>query len=147
MLGDVSTLTARLTTGTLLGLAGLHVAWGRGSSFPFGDRTELADAVVGAPVVPEPVACFLVAGGLATGGLLVNGVSGLPVVLRRFGLLAMAAVFGLRAALGFCGKTDLVSPGSDSSRFRRLDRRIYSPLCLVLAAGSLVARGEEPPRA
>jgi hypothetical protein len=36
------------------------------------------------------------------------------------------------------GRTDLVSPGSISPRFRRLDRRYYSPLCLALAmaAGS-----------
>ena len=52
----------------------------------------------------------------------------------------MAGVFGTRAAVGWAGKTDLVSPGSNSARFRRLDKRLYSPLCAALAAGSVSAR-------
>ena len=72
-----------------------------------------------------------------------HGTTWLPVTpgaLRRTGLLAMAGVFGTRAAVGWAGKTDLVSPGSNSARFRRLDKRLYSPLCAALAAGSVSAR-------
>jgi hypothetical protein len=35
------------------------------------------------------------------------------------------------------GRTDLLAPGSSSERFRSLDRRVYSPICLTLAALSL----------
>ena len=51
----------------------------------------------------------------------------------------MAGVLGLRGGLGLFGKTDLVSPGSNSERFLRLDRRIYAPLCIALSLGSLAA--------
>jgi hypothetical protein len=40
------------------------------------------------------------------------------------------------------GRTDLLSPGATSARFRAKDRRLYSPLCLALAALSVpAARG------
>jgi hypothetical protein len=44
-----------------------------------------------------------------------------------------------RGALGLTGKTRLVSPSSASERFGRLDRRVYSPLCLVLAGLSALS--------
>jgi hypothetical protein len=51
----------------------------------------------------------------------------------------MTSAFAVRAVAGWLGRTDLISPGSDSVRFRRLDRRVYSPLCAALAAGSFHA--------
>jgi len=39
--------SGRLTAITLFAIAGLHVAWGLGSSFPFQNREELADSVWG----------------------------------------------------------------------------------------------------
>ena len=71
--------SARLTSCLLTALAVLHAAWGLGSAFPFRSRTELADAVVGSSVVPPPMACFAVAGALATGTALVADVMPLPV--------------------------------------------------------------------
>jgi hypothetical protein len=136
----MSALAKRATGGTLLALAGLHVAWGCGSAFPFKSGQDLAEAVVGGQEVPPPTACFAVAAALLLGGVLVHDVPHTPDALRRTGLLAMAGVFGTRAALGWAGKTDLVSPGSNSARFRRLDKRMYSPLCAALAAGSVSAR-------
>jgi hypothetical protein len=130
----------RLTAVVLAALAGLHVAWGRGSAVPFADRGELADAVIGRQQVPGPGACYAVAAALGVGAALVGGVPGVSHDRRRAGLLGMAGVLGLRGALGLVGMTDLLSPGSTSERFRRLDRRVYSPLCLALAAGSLAAR-------
>jgi hypothetical protein len=134
-------ITARLTGGVLAALAVLHLAWGLGSAFPFRTRRELADAVVGSSLVPPPMACFAVAGALATGTVLVANVIPIPPPIRRISLLGMAAVFGFRSALGFSGKTALVSTGSDSERFVRLDRRIYAPTCLGLSIGSLVSMG------
>jgi hypothetical protein len=128
-----------LTAGTLAALAGLHVAWGRGSSLPFPDRRALAELVVGTDRVPGPAACYAVAGALAAGCVLVLDAPWLPPSLRRVGLLGMAGVFFGRGALGLAGRTNLVAPGSESPRFRRLDRRLYSPLCIGLALGSLAA--------
>lgn len=128
-----------VTATSLLGLAGLHVAWGRGSTFPFSDRDGLNDAVIGHRTSPSPSACFAVAGALAVAAALVADVPGLPRGVQRLGVTGVAAVLATRAGLGFSGRTDLASPGSVSTRFRRLDRRIYSPLCLALAAGALAA--------
>jgi hypothetical protein len=136
----VAEVTKRLTAGALAAIAGLHVAWGRGSPFPFADRDQLADAVIGARRVPSPAACYVVAGALGTAAALVEGAPPLPPELRRVGLLGVAGVLGLRGALGLVGRTDLVSSGSDSPRFRRLDRRLYAPLCVALALGALDAR-------
>jgi Protein of unknown function (DUF3995) len=96
--------------------------------------------VVGGPDLPPRAACFAVAAALATGCALVADVPVVPDGLRRPALLAMAGILSLRSALGFVGMTALLSPGSDSAQFRRLDRRLYALLCLGLALGSLAAR-------
>ena len=57
--------------------------------------------------------------------------------LRRSGVCVVAAALGARAVLGFTGKTDLVSPGSVSDKFREMDKRYYAPLCLALAVGAV----------
>jgi hypothetical protein len=53
-------------------------------------------------------------------------------------------VLSVRGVLGVAGRTDLVSPGSSSPRFRALDRKLYSPLYLTIAA--LAAPAARPPR-
>jgi hypothetical protein len=128
-----------LTAATLAAIGGLHVAWGRGSSFPFRTHAELTDAVVGAEVVPSPAACNAVAAALFTASALVADIPIAPRRLRRVGRLGVATVLFTRSAVGFAGRTDLLSPGSVSPRFRGLDRRVLSPLCLALAVGSATA--------
>lgn len=59
---------SNVTAGVLLTAAGLHVAWGAGSSFPFRSTAELTENVVGSPHPPSRSACFSVAvllGGIA----------------------------------------------------------------------------------
>ena len=46
----------------MLGIAGVHVAWGRGSAFPFATVEEMHDAVIGRPVSPSPASCYAIAG-------------------------------------------------------------------------------------
>jgi hypothetical protein len=134
------TATRGTTATTLLAIAGLHVLWGRGSTFPFAGRDALNDAVIGRTSTPPPSACFAVAGALTAAASLVADVPRLPRWLQRLGVTGAAVVLASRAALGFAGRTDAVSPGSASPRFRQLDRRCYAPLCLVLAAGALSSR-------
>ena len=133
---QVSAVTA---SGVLFGLAGLHAAWGAGSAWPFPGRRELADAVIGTAEVPAPAACFAVSGALAAAGALVAGWPGGRPVLRRVGVAGAAGVLAGRGALGLSGRTRLVSPASLSERFSRLDRRVYSPLCLALAGASALS--------
>jgi hypothetical protein len=126
-----------LATGSALAAVGaLHVAWGRGATWPFADHRALADEVVGRPAAPSPGACYAVAGLLGTAAVLVAGPEVGAPQLREVGRLGVAGVLGTRAALGFAGKTHLVSPGSSSPAFRRNDRRWFSPLCAVLALGA-----------
>ena len=136
----MTAVTRAATAGALGTLAVLHAAWGRGATFPFPDRDGLIDAVIGRRTTPSPAACFAVAGALFAATALVADVPHLPRGLQRLGVTGVATVLAMRAGLGFAGRTDLASPGSVSARFRRLDRRIYSPLCLALAAGALSSR-------
>ena len=124
------------TVSTLAGIAALHVAWGRGSTFPFTGREQLNDTVIGRQATPSPAACYGVAGLLATASALVAGLPAPTSKVRRAGVCTVAATLGARAALGFSGKTDLVSPGSVSPRFRQMDTRLFSPLCAMLAIGA-----------
>jgi hypothetical protein len=126
--------SGRLGGAVLLVLAGLHLLWGLGSSFPFRTREELADAVVGSEHVPSPGACLAVAAALAAAATLVIGFVPIPKVLRGFALRTVVAVLATRGVAGAMGRTSTLSPGSDSPTFNRLDRRLYSPLCLWLAA-------------
>jgi Protein of unknown function (DUF3995) len=135
----VPNVPKHLTAVTLVTIGGLHIAWGRGSSYPLEHRQDLADAVIGARSVPPPSACYAVAAALMIAAGLVEGAPGVPRGLRQTGLAGVVLVLAGRGVLGFAGRTDLVSPGSTSPRFRRLDRRFYSPLCLALSAGALSA--------
>lgn len=124
---------------TFLGIAGIHVAWGRGSSFPFATHSDLTDAVVGRDATLSPAACYGVAGLLTLAAGLVAGVPIGPRRLRRLGVATVVTVLSVRAAAGLAGRTDALVPGSSSQRFRRNDRRFFAPLCLALAAGSATA--------
>jgi len=123
----------RIALGTMLAIAGLHVAWGIGSSYPFTNRDRLADAVVGADEVPPPVACFAVAAALLVGAAAMSDRAALPPRLRMAALRVMVVVLGVRGALGLLGATKLVSPANTSPTFRQRDRTMYSPLILALA--------------
>jgi hypothetical protein len=117
-------------------LGALHLVWATGSSWPLPDTDEWAGAISGRPpgASPGPVACVAVAGLLGTAAALVSGRPRTTPALSRLGSAGVVGVFALRGALGLAGRTDLVSPGSTSERFRAIDRRVYAPLCLTLAA-------------
>jgi len=127
----------KVASAGLVAAAALHVAWGRGSSFPAPDRATLAEAVIGAPPggaggsagpgVPGALACYGVAGALSTAavGLQIRG----PI--RRLTAVAVVAVLGGRGAIGLAG---VMPQDATSATFRRWNRRLYSPLCLLLAA-------------
>jgi Protein of unknown function (DUF3995) len=123
-----------LTAAVLVAIAGLHALWGFGSSFPFRTREELADSVVGSSDVPSRRACVSVAAALVLSAILVARMVPLPTALRKVALRVVTTVLATRGVAGAMGRTSTLSPGSDSPAFNRLDKRLYSPLCLWLAA-------------
>ncbi|MFC4639402.1 DUF3995 domain-containing protein [Deinococcus hohokamensis] len=124
----------------LMGLALLHVAWGLGVVWPGRNPQDLAGKVVGSTEVgrmPLSFACFAVAAGLSGAAvslaLLPHLGDGWPL-LRVMGF-AVAAVFLLRGLLGYI----LPRLTRTGLPFDRLNRLIYSPLCLALAGLTLLA--------
>lgn len=132
------TVTARLTSTGLLAGGVLHVLWATGSTFPFATRQELNDAVIGRQATPGPAECLAVAALLTTAAAAVTG-AGRRHLPSRVVASGVATVLGVRAAFGFAGKTASLVPGSDSPRFRRADRRVYAPICALLALGAATA--------
>jgi Protein of unknown function (DUF3995) len=120
-------------------ISAIHVLWGRGSTFPFRDRQELNDQVVGQQVTPSPASCYAVAGVLAVAAVSVERAALGSSLIARLATVGCSVVLGTRAVLGFIGRTDLAVPGSTSAAFRRNDRRVFAPLCAALASGAAIA--------
>jgi hypothetical protein len=135
-------LRSAVAVATAVGLgsiSAIHVLWGRGSTFPFRDRQELNDQVVGQQVTPSPAPCYAVAGMLAVAAVSVERAGRGSSRLARLATMGCSVVLGARAVLGFTGRTNLAVPGSTSVDFRRNDRRIFAPLCGALASGAAYA--------
>jgi hypothetical protein len=126
---------AVLTTVVFLGLSALHVYWAVG-----GRRGT--DAVI--PTVegrralnPSSPAALGIAAALALAAAITIGSTGVlhsvvPAWLIRSGLIVLALVFALRAVGDFrlIGFTKRVK----DTRFARLDTKLFSPVCVGLAA-------------
>lgn len=123
---------------SLLIIAALHVYWGLGGFWPATDSQSLARTVVGGPAgmqSPPAWACFGVGLVLAVAASLVLAFVGvfalpLPAAWLRWGMVALAAVFLLRGVGGYF--MERWRPSMAGSPFVRLNKLIYSPLCLVL---------------
>ncbi len=136
---------ATAAAATLALIAGLHVAWAHGSSVPFRDRASLHDAVLGGPANrPSSVACYTVAVTLAASSTAVLRASASHDRPSRLIAQGVALTLAARAIIGFAGMTERYMPGATSNTFRRLDRRIYSPLCMTLAIGAALATRNAP---
>ena len=133
MLGRAAKVPA---VATLAGVGLLHVAWGKGSAWPMASRADLSDAVLGSPGLGGrrgAAACYAMGGILGLAAVMVAGGPERVERPRRVAVAGIAAALAGRGALGLAGRTDLVSPVSTGERYRRLDRRVYAPLCLTLA--------------
>ena len=129
----------RITSLSLLAVGGLHLVWATGSTFPFKTRSALNDAVVGRQVAPGPAECCAVAALLAGAAGSIAAADGGRRPWARAASAGVAVVLAIRAAFGFAGRTAVLVPGSESPRFVRLDRWVYSPICALLAAGAATA--------
>ena len=119
-----------LGVGGLLAVAAVHANWARGSSWPFPDRRRLAWTVVGSEEMPSATACLAVTWLLTVGAGLV---AGLPRRAPRLGRMGAAGGVAVLAARGVVGAVGLMPGQRVSEAFARWDRRLYSPLCLMLA--------------
>jgi hypothetical protein len=114
--------------GALFFLAAVHANWARGSSWPAADEQRLARAVIGRDEMPSAGACLFVAALLTVGGSLVAGWPASRPRLQRVGAAGVAATLAARGSVGAAGLMPLTS-----ETFLWWDRRLYSPLCLLLA--------------
>lgn len=122
---------ARLFSVLGLGLiGGLHLLWATGSTWPATDERELADAVAGTRRMPPPGACGAVGGLLIGAATIVATPRGGFASIVRFGT---ASALAARAAAGGEIATEVLGMPRPSTRFIDLDRRLYVPLCAVLA--------------
>ncbi|MCR3750581.1 DUF3995 domain-containing protein [Lentzea californiensis] len=128
------TLVGSGTAAVLVLVGVLHGVW-MFSPWPLRTREEFASRVVGVPVekLPTGPATGAVAVLLGVAAYVVAGRAGvLPV--PGPGWLATAGAAGVAAVLLLRGAAGLVVSSRQDTEFARLDLRIYSPLCLVLAA-------------
>lgn len=126
----------------LTAVAGLHVLWGTGVRWPGKTDAELVSKAVGSKSgkMPTPNQCYLAALAIYIPG---------PIALTLAGLIDASVtastipLAGSAAALVFLGRGIAGYVPAWRERFPRepfatLDRRYYSPLCLLIAAGFLI---------
>ncbi len=128
----------------LLTIAGaFYLLWAAGSTFPFANEQSLARSVIGhrgITRVPSRRA-FLYLGVLllaaALAAFLMGGFSEMysasKVVLAPLGLI-LAFVFLIRGVAGVLPAFERAAP---EQPYLRLNRRLYSPFCLLIGAGFL----------
>ena len=121
-------------------LGALHVAWALGNPWPARDRDALAPLVVGTRSVgtmPGRGPTVVVAVLLFTAAVLVWAAGGLVPVpgapLARVGAAGVGVVLALRGLVGFADER--LRPAIRGTPYARWNVRLYSPLCLALAAG------------
>jgi hypothetical protein len=144
----ISAIAIALTL-VLAVIAGLHAYWGRGGLWPAATEDELIATVIGnagAKRMPSPGLCLLVALAIAVTAiwpLLLIGTSGTAALrpLLQLGGFAIMAVFLLRGVAGSLPAWRQLHPREP---FASYDRRYYSPLCLLIAAGYAVLLVQGP---
>jgi hypothetical protein len=145
------TMTARTRTGgaaaqaggaatalALTGLAGLHAFWACGGLWPGDDQASLGETVVGPGVeLPPSRAVWAVAGLLGASAAAVATTTALrePPKLAR---MMTRVTGGVLLSRGVGGIPLSLIHGLDT-RFGRLNAVLYSPLCLALSRGAVLA--------
>jgi hypothetical protein len=144
MLGGMIDAIAIATGLVLLAIAGLHVYWAAGGRWPGHDAASLNAKVVGgrhgASMPRVPLTLVVAAGlaGMALGAVAARGLITVPLsgAVRALTWVA-AGVLTVRGVGGFF--EPWLRPHTTALPYGHLNRRIYSPLCLALAAGLLAA--------
>lgn len=135
----MSMLIASLMFIALLAVAVAHFIWSIGQSWPIRDEKLLAQTVVGFRNIERmpprlaslTIALLTMAAGILALALADHDSGGAPLTLLG---LAPAIIFLARGAVGY---TAWWADKTPEPNFRLNDRRVYSPLCLLLGAGFL----------
>ncbi|MCB0881640.1 MAG: DUF3995 domain-containing protein [Thermoleophilia bacterium] len=132
---------ARATAAALAGAAILHAAWAAGSTFPESSGRALAELVIGdGDRMPPSGLTWAVAAGLATGAVVVAERARARVLAAPWERMACRAGRLVAVVLAVRGVGGLMTSGlglvDEASRFRVWNLALYSPLCLLLAAGA-----------
>jgi hypothetical protein len=124
----------------LLAIAIAHLLWSIGIMWPIRDRKLLAQTVVGTPGI-ERMPPFYASFGVfvLTAIACVIAFSVADPVSGGIRLTLLAAFAGVVfVARGVVGYTAWWAAKTPTQPFRALDRKTYSPLCLLLGIGFLV---------
>lgn len=135
----MGTFAGLITAVALVCIAVVHGTWARQIWWPLGNPEQFRLTVMGpAARLPRPIESWIVAGLLiaAAGLVSVTALTDEAGVVR-FGATIAGGVLALRGAAGLVVSTLIRRDGP----FARWDRRLYSPLCLVLAIGVAVVVG------
>lgn len=136
-------------SGVFLFLAGLHVYWARGGFWPGTDARSFLEHVVGASpsgATPSPAACLAVAFLLSVAACIPLVLVGwlrlpyatLPIANTPLVQLAAYVCGGVLLLRGLFGYVDhRVRPAIRKTPFFRLNRVLYSPLCLLIGSAML----------
>jgi len=131
----------------LVGLGALHAGWALGSTWPARSEQELASCMLsdeelhrlGGRLPSAPLTALVALSLVGAAGLVRATASGPGSQPLRRAAWAVAAVFAARAfaylPAHLAGRED---------RYHRLDRTLYAPLCLALAAGTAITLKEAP---
>ncbi|MGH2610287.1 MAG: DUF3995 domain-containing protein [Tepidiformaceae bacterium] len=133
------TAVSRLTALTLATIALVHVYWAFGGDAGAGAAVPTREGVPA--FEPGPVATLAVAGGLASCAIAITAAS-IGASWGRVVALLAGVVFAARAVGNF-GTVGLFKRERGST-FARNDTWLYTPLCLALSAGSLLAATTSP---
>ncbi|WDR03869.1 DUF3995 domain-containing protein [Devosia algicola] len=133
----MSMMIAALMFVPLLAVALAHLLWSMGRTWPIRDEKLLAQTVTGFENVERmppklaslAVAIITMASGIAALSLADHDSGGVWLTLLG---VPLAAVFITRGAIGYTKRWADKTPHLS---FRYNDRRVYSPLCLLLGAG------------
>ena len=132
---------------TLTAVAVAHAAWATGHYWPARDARQLSVYVIGDPTrpgMPPAGAISLVAIALfcaALDALALTFQFGDPAdrIVAWIGA-GFAAVFGCRGVAGYLSPWRSLHPGPE---FALLDRRFYSPFCILVAEGFFLTVAEK----
>ncbi|HLW90971.1 MAG TPA: DUF3995 domain-containing protein [Roseiarcus sp.] len=123
----------------LTAIAAVHFYWGAGGFWPAADEAGLIDTVLGdwrARTMPPRPLTFVVAIAIEAAALVAAFLSlrvgGAIDALFSMAGAVLCLVFLARFSLGYLG---FWRRRYNRQPFARLDRLVYSPLCLAIAAG------------
>jgi hypothetical protein len=138
-MNTVAMIVASIVFVILLAVALAHLLWSIGSRWPIKDPELLAKTVVGRPGITRVPRLISLVVAVAT---LVAGLFALSLADHDAGAwwltligVALAAVFLGRGAFGYSAA---FQSRYSLEPFATNNRRVYSPLCLIVGAGFLI---------